>query len=646
MPADRTGVLARVGGRRHALLLIGVAALYLGAAKLGLELSVAEGVITPVWAPTGIALAATVLLGGRIWPAIAVGAFIANATSGAEVPVAAAIAVGNTLEAVAGAALLRRVDFRPQLDRVRDVFALVFFAAFVSTTISATNGVTTLLIAGDTSWGSYGSDWLLWWIGDGMGDLIVAPLLLVWATAPPRGLTRLRQAEGLALAALLVAVGCFVFLAGYWRYPHLLFPLLIWAALRFRQAGATAASFVVSAIAIAGAVHGSVPFGQVNATDTVQILEALLAGIAASLLILGAVLAERETVREHLAGAHASLAEAQEVAHIGSWEWNVPEDRITWSDELYRLYGLDPASGALTYETYLGCLHPEDKDMIQETVARARAEGSSFAFDHRVVLRDGAVHWLHGRGRAVRDGRGAVVRMLGTAQDITERKRVDELRDTILSTVSHELRTPLTAVLGFALTLRERGAQLGADALNEVVEHLTEQAQRLERLLSDLLDLERLRHHALTPGFRATDVGELATRVAAAYVDDDCLVTLRVEPVVADVDAPKVERIVENLLANAVKHTPPRTEIQVRVAADGDGVVLAVEDRGPGVPADQREAVFEVFTRGDGTEVPGTGVGLALVAQFAALHGGRAWVEENPGGGAAFRVRLPLRQDR
>jgi two-component system sensor histidine kinase KdpD len=283
--------------------------------------------------------------------------------------------------------------------------------------------------------------------------------------------------------------------------------------------------------------------------------------------------------------------------------------------------------------------------MIQETVARARAEGSSFAIDHRALLPDGAVPWLHGRGRAVRDARGAVVRMLGTAQDITERKRVDELRDTILSTVSHELRTPLTAVLGFALTLRERGAQLGADALNEVVEHLTEQAQRLERLLSDLLDLERLRHQALTPAFRATNVGELATRVAAAYVDDDCLVTLRVEPVVADIDAPKVERIVENLLANAVKHTPPRTEIQVRVAADGDGVVLAVEDRGPGVPPEQREAVFEVFTRGDGTEVPGTGIGLALVAQFAALHGGRAWVEENPGGGAAFRVRLPLRQD-
>jgi PAS domain S-box-containing protein len=637
-------VLERVGGTRNALLLIGVAGLYLGAAKVGLELSVAQGVITPVWAPTGISLAAAVLFGRRVWPAVAIGAFVANATSGAEVPVAAAIAVGNTLEAVVGAALLRRVGFRPALDRVRDVFALVFFGATLSTAISATNGVTTLLIAGDTSGHEYGSDWLLWWIGDGMGDLVVAPLLLVWATAIPRGLPRIRQLEGLCLLALLIAVGWFVFLAGYWRYPHLLFPLLIWAVLRFRQAGAVAASFVVASIAIAGAVHGSVPFGQGSATHTVQILEALLAGITASLLILGAVLAERETAEERLVGAHASLAEAQEVAHIGSWEWNIAEDGITWSDELYRLYGLDPELDAITYEGYLGRLHPDDAETIRKTVERAYADGRAFAFDHRIVLDDGSVRWVHGRGRVVRDA-GRVVRMVGTSQDITDRKRLDELRDTILSTVSHELRTPLTAILGFALTLKEHGTRLTAGTYAEVVDHLTDQANRLEQLLSDLLDLDRLRHGALTPTFRPTDVGELVARVASGYGGEEHLILIEADRAVAEIDAPKVERIVENLLGNAVKHTPPGTEIRVRVSPDGDGVVLAVEDRGPGIAPDEREAVFEVFTRGDGTGAPGTGIGLSLVAQFAALHGGRAWVEDNPGGGASFRVRLPVRQE-
>ena len=110
---------------------------------------------------------------------------------------------------------------------------------------------------------------------------------------------------------------------------------------------------------------------------------------------------------------------------------------------------------------------------------------------------------------------------------------------------------------------------------------------------------------------------------------------------VAAVDPPKVERMVENLLVNAFKHTPPGTAVHLRVEAAGDDVLLAVDDRGPGVPAEQREAVFEIFSRGDGTTAPGTGVGLSLVARFAELHGGRAWVEDNPGGGASFRVSLP-----
>jgi integral membrane sensor domain MASE1 len=128
-------------GRRGLLLAAAVAGVYIAAAKLGLDLSVARGVITPVWAPTGISLAALVLVGPRLWPAVAIGALVANATSGTSLLLAAAISVGNTLEAAAGASLLRRVGFRPALDRVRDVLALVLLGAAASTTISATNGV-------------------------------------------------------------------------------------------------------------------------------------------------------------------------------------------------------------------------------------------------------------------------------------------------------------------------------------------------------------------------------------------------------------------------------------------------------------------------------------------------------------------------
>src|SRR5438105_8000148 len=161
LPLDGTKPL----GRSEALVAAAaVTGLYIGAAKLGLDLSVAHGVITPVWAPTGIALAALVLYGPRLWPAILVGAFLANATSGASIPVALVISIGNTLEAVVGRWLLARVRFGPALDRVRDVLALVVLGAAGSTALSATNGVTTLWVTHNLA-NSYGSSWFLWWVG-------------------------------------------------------------------------------------------------------------------------------------------------------------------------------------------------------------------------------------------------------------------------------------------------------------------------------------------------------------------------------------------------------------------------------------------------------------------------------------------------
>jgi PAS domain S-box-containing protein len=618
-----------------AVVLAMVGSVYLGAAKLGLALSVAHGVITPVWAPTGIALASMVLFGRRVWPAILVAALIANATSGASIPVALAISVGNTLEAVVGSALLARARFRPALDRVRDVLALILLAAVASTAVSATIGVTALWIAGDLS-GSYGFSWFLWWTGDALGDLVVAPFLLVLFTAPLGAIVpRSRRVEAAALFALLAGLSAFVFLAGYWRYPHLLFPLFIWATLRFRQVGAVTSSVLVAAIALAGAVSGNTPLGGATATEVVLILEGLLAAIAISVLILGAVLAER-------ADAQDRLAEAQELAHVGSWSWDIDTDRVTWSAELYRLYGI--ADGTpMTFRSFLDAIDPDDRDRMRLAVEQALADADPFALDHRIATSNGCVRWLHGRGRVVLDPSGRPARVLGTAQDITERKRLDELRDTILSTVSHELRTPLTSVLGFAQTLKQR--TLEPKLRTALIDNLFEQAQRLERLLADLLDLDRLRHGFVRPRFAQTDVASLAERVVAAHRTDGHPIALRTELAYAAIDALKVERIVDNLIANAVRHTPIGTEIAVRVERGEVGVVIAVDDRGPGVAPEDRQAIFELFNRGTRSDHgTGTGIGLSLVAQLTSLHGGRVWVQENPGGGASFRVFLPENQ--
>jgi signal transduction histidine kinase len=240
---------------------------------------------------------------------------------------------------------------------------------------------------------------------------------------------------------------------------------------------------------------------------------------------------------------------------------------------------------------------------------------------------------------------GMPERMVGTSQDITDAKGLEQVRENILATVSHELRTPLTSILGFALTLQERGAEMVEETRAEIVRNLVEQAEKLDHLLSDLLDLDRLRHGSAGPRFRATDVAALVHQVVDGYAQDGRRVEIDAEPVVAEVDAARFERIVENLLANAIKHTPAGTDVRVQVATRGDTFLLTVDDRGDGVPDHEHESVFELFNRGDAHQsLPGAGIGLALVAQFAAAHHGRAWVEDNPGGGASFRVELPVRQ--
>jgi PAS domain S-box-containing protein len=618
---------------RDVLAFVLVAGTYIGAAKLGLELSVAHGVITPVWPPTGIALAALVILGPRFWPAVALGAFVSNATSGVSIEVAAVISIGNTLEALAGVYLLRRVGFRPSLERGRDVLALAVLAAFVSTTLAATNGVTTLAIAGSAAASPYGSAWVLWWLGDAMGDLLVAPLLLIWATRPPK-LDRTRTLEALTVFALLAGVSSAIFLGGLWRYPYPIFPLLVWATLRFRQLGAATGSFVVAAIAVAGVVAGETPLGG-DLTTKVQVLQALLAFVAVSLLVLGATLSEREQANE-------SLAEAQQLAHLGSWEWEITSDRVAWSSELFRIFGVDPRADALTFESFLDHVHPDDRARVRAEVERALAARHPFEVNHRIVLDNGTERAVHSRGRVVVDAAGVPNRMVGTAQDVTERRRLEEVRDNILSAVSHELRTPLTSILGFALTLRER-PELDAAVRQQITDELATQAEKLERLLLDLLDVDRLRYGLVKLACERTDIAALVERVAAA-INPDCSIDVHAAPLVADVDPAKVERIIENLLANAIKHTPPGTKIAASVAQTDEGLLICVDDAGPGIPDEQKKEVFELFTRGNNAaDTPGTGIGLALVAQFAALHGGKAWVQDNADGGASFRVLLPLR---
>jgi two-component system, OmpR family, sensor histidine kinase KdpD len=226
-------------------------------------------------------------------------------------------------------------------------------------------------------------------------------------------------------------------------------------------------------------------------------------------------------------------------------------------------------------------------------------------------------------------------------EQAAELRALDETKNTFIAAVSHDLRTPLAAILGLAVTLQKQS--LDHDQINELAGRIATNARKLDRMVTDLLDLDRISRGMVAPDLRSVNLGKA---VAGVVGESELIagreVSVEVEDVVVQVDAAMVERIVENLLANAVRHTPLDSRIWVRVRSEAGGPVIIVEDEGPGVPPEQRQEIFEPFHQAAATDrTAGVGVGLALVARFAELHGGRAWVEDGQYGGASFHVWLP-----
>ena len=281
--------------------------------------------------------------------------------------------------------------------------------------------------------------------------------------------------------------------------------------------------------------------------------------------------------------------------------------------------------------------------------------------EYRVIAKNGRTVWLHDRSRLITDGEGVPRYWLGVLVDVSDRRHLHELRHELateraenvrlsaadeaktiaLQAVSHDIRTPLAAILGLAATLESRGHEMAADDVRDLSSRIVDNSRRLDRIVTDLLDLDRLQRGGLLPRLRPLDLGALVRQIVT---QTDAVTERRLQldtgPVHVRADPTMVERIVENLLANAVKHTPGDSRIWVRVERTDDGASIVVEDDGPGVPPEAREHIFEPFAQGPMPGHGGAGVGLALVSKFAELHDGRAWVQPRPGGGASFRVLL------
>jgi signal transduction histidine kinase len=344
---------------RRAVVLLLVGTSYFAAAKLGLLVAIVHTSATAVWPPTGIALASLLLLGNQAWPAIAVGAFLANITTHGSVAACAGIATGNTLEALVGAWLVRRyARGREALFSGLDAFRFTVLAGVLATSVSATFGVLSVTLWGDATWARFGPIWWTWWLGDMGGAFVVAPLILLWSTGPHvpwSQWTRARAVEAVcAFAALLLAgQAIFGWLAPVGSDPVVLkflcMPILIWIAYRFDPRTAATGVFVLAAIATLGTVRGALASGPGVLNESLMLIQVYLAVTAMSTLVLAAAVHERAQAERALRATSDELREAltevEAFSHAVSHDLRTPMSTVyNYAAVLEEDYGeqLDP----------------------------------------------------------------------------------------------------------------------------------------------------------------------------------------------------------------------------------------------------------------------------------------------------------------
>lgn len=361
---------------------------------------------------------------------------------------------------------------------------------------------------------------------------------------------------------------------------------------------------------------------------------------------------EEKRALEHHAEAEAKYRTLVEqlpaIVYLG--EYGDEGDWLYVSPQLERILGYTPEEW-LAHPAPMGTfVHPEDLPAVREAEEVSYSTGQPFHAEYRILAKDGRWVWILDEAGVVRGDDGTPLFMQGIMYDMSERKQAEErlvaldrLKNTLLHTLSHDLKEPLTAILGSASTLERLDHELPEEERKELLHTLAARTRAMNTLLTDLLDLDRLDRGIVEPRRFPVDLGELVRGlVARTVVLHGRPVQVHAGRCMANVDATKIERMVENLLSNAARHTPEDVPIWVRVETTDDGALLIVDDAGPGVPDALKATIFEPFRRGpDASTMSGSGIGLSLVARFAELHGGRAWVQDREGGGASFRIFLP-----
>ena len=657
--------------------LLGAA--YFIAAELALAVAIPPGYASPIWPASGLALAALLLGGSRLWPGIWLGSAAANLTIETSLVASALIATGSSVQALAGAALVRRYIGLPhRFRRADEVVKFIALAALVST-IAPTLALLPLSLlhplgATDLFW-----NWWTWWQGDASGILLVAPLLLGWAGGGMRW-TREKVLEGALFAVLLVATAQLAFRGGAegpstYAASFLVLPFIVWAAFRFSQREVTTAIAVVCAVAL----------WHTPQTNEARLLLLLFVSTAVFTgLMLSAVLGQLEDAMAALQGRQRQLERrvserthdlAESERRFRLMVESVVDYSIFMLDAQGRVAswnaGAQRTSGYRAAEIigrHFSCFYPREeleRRKPQWELELAAAEGR-FEEEGWRVRKDGSTYWASVVITAVRDDSGALLGFAKVVRDLTGRNRVEaelirarvsaerasEAKSQFLANMSHELRTPLNSLLILARLLTDNAGGNLTEKQVEFAQTIYDSGMDLLALINDLLDLAKIESGAVTMlNIAPARLDELRTDLERSFaqVAQDKGLEFRVSldpalPAAIRTDMPRLKQVLKNLLANAFKFTR-QGSVALHVApAEPGRIAFAVTDTGIGIPPEKQKIIFDAFQQADGTtsrQYGGTGLGLSISRELARLLGGELSVASEPGKGSTFTLVLP-----
>jgi signal transduction histidine kinase len=344
------------------------------------------------------------------------------------------------------------------------------------------------------------------------------------------------------------------------------------------------------------------------------------------------------------------LRRAQKAGRLGTWDWNVQTSELIW-DGVEAVHGLPEGTFGGTFEGYLADMHPEDRERVLSAIGNSRDTGAELDIEYRILLPDNVMRWVSGRGTAFRDQDGNVVRLAGTCQDITDRKRAEQQKEDLFAFASHELRNPLTSILGFSrlleLRLAEPGKPLDEDGI-DAIKTISSESQRMAEILETFLDLARAESQRLEVELESIDLIELLDdqieRVKAKAPELEVIWNEHPEELLIASDRRRLRQIISNLLDNALKYGGSPPKVWVSSDSAGGWVDVRIRDNGAGIDEQDRRQLFGRFYRGiaQSNQPKGLGIGLYLSRQFAERLGATLELDSPPGESAAFLLRLPL----